>query len=171
MRLVLALSIPNGLKTDRLNLAISPPTVIMSAQSASPPAEDSPSPSSTSNPPAGTSSATSPSSAAATPDPPSATYTCQWEGCSKSLPDPELLYNHLCNDHVGRKSTNNLCLTCAWKDCGTTCAKRDHITSHLRGACHPRGSAFFTDPAPKSTHLSNHTRARYAQSRSNVPRT
>ncbi|KIM33892.1 hypothetical protein M408DRAFT_49948, partial [Serendipita vermifera MAFF 305830] len=44
----------------------------------------------------------------------------------------ESLYNHLCTDHVGRKATNNLCLTCHWKDCGTTCAKRDHITSHLR---------------------------------------
>ncbi|KIP11794.1 hypothetical protein PHLGIDRAFT_44970, partial [Phlebiopsis gigantea 11061_1 CR5-6] len=39
---------------------------------------------------------------------------------------------HLCNDHVGRKSTGNLCLTCRWRDCNTTCAKRDHITSHLR---------------------------------------
>ncbi|VDB86601.1 unnamed protein product [Peniophora sp. CBMAI 1063] len=104
----------------------------MSAQSASPPADDSPSPSSTSNPPAGTSSATSPSSAAVTPDPPSASYPCQWEGCSKSMNDPEVLYNHLCNDHIGRKSTNNLCLTCKWNGCGTTCAKRDHITSHLR---------------------------------------
>ncbi|KAI0034144.1 hypothetical protein K488DRAFT_37650, partial [Vararia minispora EC-137] len=42
------------------------------------------------------------------------------------------LYTHLCNDHIGRKSTNNLCLTCKWNGCGTTCAKRDHITSHLR---------------------------------------
>ncbi|KAA1468047.1 hypothetical protein DENSPDRAFT_833224 [Dentipellis sp. KUC8613] len=61
-----------------------------------------------------------------------ATYRCQWVDCTKALPDPESLYNHLCNDHIGRKSTNNLCLTCKWKDCGTTCAKRDHITSHLR---------------------------------------
>ncbi|CAE7231303.1 unnamed protein product [Rhizoctonia solani] len=59
-------------------------------------------------------------------------YPCQWEGCDKSLPDPEVLYIHLCNDHIGRKSTNNLCLTCKWKGCGATCAKRDHITSHLR---------------------------------------
>ncbi|KAK7064031.1 hypothetical protein R3P38DRAFT_3339432 [Favolaschia claudopus] len=57
---------------------------------------------------------------------------CQWQDCTQSFPDPETLYNHLCNDHIGRKSTNNLCLTCKWKDCGTTCAKRDHITSHLR---------------------------------------
>ncbi|KAH9913335.1 uncharacterized protein BXZ73DRAFT_55548 [Epithele typhae] len=57
---------------------------------------------------------------------------CQWVECEKVLPDPETLYNHLCNDHIGRKSTGNLCLTCKWKDCGTTCAKRDHITSHLR---------------------------------------
>lgn len=35
--------------------------------------------------------------------------------------------------HVGRKSTNNLCLTCKWLGCNVTCAKRDHITSHMRG--------------------------------------
>lgn len=58
---------------------------------------------------------------------------CLWVDCGKPYPDPEHLYNHLCNDHIGRKSTNNLCLTCKWKDCGATCAKRDHITSHLRG--------------------------------------
>ncbi|KAI9570392.1 hypothetical protein HD554DRAFT_2085975 [Boletus coccyginus] len=51
---------------------------------------------------------------------------CEWLGCDA------LLYVHLCNDHIGRKSTNNLCLTCNWKDCSTSCAKRDHITSHLR---------------------------------------
>jgi hypothetical protein len=63
----------------------------------------------------------------------SESYNCQWVDCSASFTDPEILYNHLCNDHIGRKSTNNLCLTCKWKDCGTSCAKRDHITSHLRG--------------------------------------
>ena len=60
-------------------------------------------------------------------------HKCQWVDCDKVMPDPETLYNHLCNDHIGRKSTGNLCLTCMWKDCNTTCAKRDHITSHLRG--------------------------------------
>ncbi|CAL1694159.1 unnamed protein product [Somion occarium] len=59
-------------------------------------------------------------------------HSCQWIDCDKVLSDPESLYNHLCNDHIGRKSTGNLCLTCKWKDCGTSCAKRDHITSHLR---------------------------------------
>ncbi|GJE86189.1 C2H2-type zinc finger domain containing protein [Phanerochaete sordida] len=59
-------------------------------------------------------------------------HRCQWVDCDKVSPDPETLYNHLCNDHIGRKSTGNLCLTCKWKDCNTTCAKRDHITSHLR---------------------------------------
>ena len=63
-------------------------------------------------------------------------HLCQWIDCEKVLPDPESLYNHLCNDHIGRKSTGNLCLTCKWKDCGTSCAKRDHITSHLRGTSH-----------------------------------
>ncbi|TFK56560.1 hypothetical protein OE88DRAFT_1649919 [Heliocybe sulcata] len=59
-------------------------------------------------------------------------HRCLWQECTKVMSDPEALYNHLCNDHVGRKSTNNLCLTCQWKDCGTTCSKRDHITSHVR---------------------------------------
>ncbi|GAW07059.1 transcription factor [Lentinula edodes] len=63
---------------------------------------------------------------------PSSVHHCQWQDCSQSFVDPETLYNHLCNEHIGRKSTNNLCLTCKWKDCGTSCAKRDHITSHLR---------------------------------------
>lgn len=81
------------------------------------------------------------SSASPSPRPPhislplesSSLYNCQWLDCTKSYTDPEPLYNHLCNDHVGRKSTNNLCLTCKWRDCVTTCSKRDHITSHLRG--------------------------------------
>lgn len=63
----------------------------------------------------------------------SSSHNCQWLDCTKSFFDPEILYSHLCNDHIGRKSTNNLCLVCKWKDCVTTCTKRDHITSHLRG--------------------------------------
>lgn len=58
---------------------------------------------------------------------------CKWNQCQYRSPNPEDLYEHLCNQHVGRKSTNNLCLTCAWEGCGVKCVKRDHITSHLRG--------------------------------------
>lgn len=58
---------------------------------------------------------------------------CQWDGCGDAYGDAEELYRHLCDDHVGRKSTNNLCLTCKWTGCDVSCAKRDHITSHLRG--------------------------------------
>ncbi|KAG5654711.1 hypothetical protein H0H81_007467 [Sphagnurus paluster] len=76
-------------------------------------------------------SSPSPQPVSASPDPP-ASHKCLWVECTKAFVDPEALYNHLCNDHIGRKSTNNLCLTCKWKDCGTSCAKRDHITSHLR---------------------------------------
>lgn len=72
-------------------------------------------------------------------------FLCEWLTCDAAFDDPELLYNHLCNDHIGRKSTNNLCLTCRWKDCGTSCAKRDHITSHLRG---------IPPPSPYSSSLS-----------------
>ena len=38
----------------------------------------------------------------------------------------------MCERHVGRKSTNNLNLTCQWGPCRTTTVKRDHITSHIR---------------------------------------
>lgn len=38
----------------------------------------------------------------------------------------------MCERHVGRKSTNNLNLTCGWSNCRTTTVKRDHITSHIR---------------------------------------
>ncbi|KAK4509654.1 uncharacterized protein ATC70_006956 [Mucor velutinosus] len=59
-------------------------------------------------------------------------YFCRWIGCTISFDDPEHLYIHLTNDHVGRKSTGNLCLTCHWDKCDVTVIKRDHITSHLR---------------------------------------
>ncbi|KAI8384035.1 hypothetical protein BD560DRAFT_322561 [Blakeslea trispora] len=59
-------------------------------------------------------------------------YSCRWESCSKVYTDPEHLYSHLTNDHVGRKSTGNLCLTCHWDNCEVSVVKRDHITSHIR---------------------------------------
>jgi uncharacterized Zn-finger protein len=43
-----------------------------------------------------------------------------------------LAKDHVCERHVGRKSTNNLNLTCSWGTCRTTTVKRDHITSHIR---------------------------------------
>ncbi|ORX88440.1 hypothetical protein K493DRAFT_236676 [Basidiobolus meristosporus CBS 931.73] len=58
--------------------------------------------------------------------------TCHWNNCGLVFPDLETLYTHLTEDHVGRKSTNNLCLTCHWGGCQVTTVKRDHITSHLR---------------------------------------
>ncbi|KAJ3090547.1 hypothetical protein HK102_003407, partial [Quaeritorhiza haematococci] len=59
---------------------------------------------------------------------------CKWSNppCNLVFSDAEALYQHLTNDHVGRKATNNLCLTCHWEDCRVTTTKRDHITSHLR---------------------------------------
>ncbi|GAB5589479.1 hypothetical protein Unana1_04379 [Umbelopsis nana] len=59
-------------------------------------------------------------------------YPCRWFGCSNQYNDPEHLYLHLTNDHVGRKATRNLCLKCHWEDCSVETVKRDHITSHLR---------------------------------------
>lgn len=59
-------------------------------------------------------------------------FLCRWTNCGRQYTDPELLYSHLTNDHVGRKSTGNLCLTCHWEQCDVSVIKRDHITSHLR---------------------------------------
>ncbi|KAF1829640.1 pH-response transcription factor pacC/RIM101 [Decorospora gaudefroyi] len=57
---------------------------------------------------------------------------CQWQSCGERQPTAEQLYDHVCERHVGRKSTNNLNLTCQWGNCRTTTVKRDHITSHIR---------------------------------------
>ncbi|KAK5072025.1 hypothetical protein LTR64_004196 [Lithohypha guttulata] len=75
--------------------------------------------------------------AASSPQPPQVNSAgenlqCQWQGCGERCSSPEALYEHVCERHVGRKSTNNLNLTCAWGQCRTTTVKRDHITSHIR---------------------------------------
>ena len=57
---------------------------------------------------------------------------CKWDNCNKIFVQPELLYHHLCQDHVGRKSQRNLQLDCHWDKCQTKTEKRDHITSHIR---------------------------------------
>lgn len=59
-------------------------------------------------------------------------FPCRWVSCERSFDNPEDLFNHLSDDHVGRKATNNLCLQCQWNNCGTVAAKRDHLASHLR---------------------------------------
>jgi uncharacterized Zn-finger protein len=68
---------------------------------------------------------------------PAVVYKCLWTPpdkppCNRQFTDPEKLYNHLCDDHVGRKANNNLCLTCYWNNCRYTKKKRDHVTSHIR---------------------------------------
>ncbi|PHZ15117.1 uncharacterized protein RHIMIDRAFT_198522 [Rhizopus microsporus ATCC 52813] len=60
------------------------------------------------------------------------TLYCQWNDCGLAFDSADELYNHLSDDHVGRKSTNNLCLQCHWNNCGTVAAKRDHLASHIR---------------------------------------
>lgn len=57
---------------------------------------------------------------------------CKWDSCNKVFDQAEMLYHHLCQDHVGRKSQKNLQLNCHWEFCTTKTEKRDHITSHLR---------------------------------------
>ncbi|KAF7551609.1 hypothetical protein G7046_g7669 [Stylonectria norvegica] len=81
-----------------------------------------PAPSATSN----TSQSTAPSTSA------DDNLICRWNVCGQKFATPEVLYDHICERHVGRKSTNNLSLTCQWNSCRTTTVKRDHITSHIR---------------------------------------
>ena len=57
---------------------------------------------------------------------------CKWGDCKEIFVNAEMLYNHLCDDHVGRKSNRNLNLNCAWDGCQVQTVKRDHITSHIR---------------------------------------
>ncbi|EWY79491.1 hypothetical protein FOYG_17356 [Fusarium oxysporum NRRL 32931] len=56
---------------------------------------------------------------------------CNWNACKQEFSSPELLYEHICERHIGRKSNNNLNLTCQWKTCRTATVKRDHMVSHI----------------------------------------
>ncbi|KAI6783880.1 H-response transcription factor pacC/RIM101 [Emericellopsis cladophorae] len=85
---------------------------------------------STTPPPSSTTSTTS--AAAPLSSGPDDALICRWNNCLQKFPAPESLYEHICERHVGRKSTNNLSLTCQWNSCRTTTVKRDHITSHIR---------------------------------------
>lgn len=74
----------------------------------------------------------SPASSVASDDAKPELLECKWQNCTATFVSPELLYTHLCDDHVGRKSTNNLSLACRWAKCRAITVKRDHITSHVR---------------------------------------
>lgn len=59
---------------------------------------------------------------------------CQWQRplCNQVFADEQALYDHVNELHIGRKKTDNLCLSCHWKNCTVVCTKRDHITSHIK---------------------------------------
>lgn len=94
---------------------------------------------------------------------------CKWEKCEHVSATADELYDHLCNAHVGRKSTGNLNLTCGWQGCGVKCVKRDHITSHLRGKSSIL--SIIHDTNIQYTPRSSPTHAACAASHSNAPKT
>ena len=59
---------------------------------------------------------------------------CLWQRpfCNMTFSDDQALYDHVNQVHIGRKKTDNLCLSCHWKNCNVVCSKRDHITSHIK---------------------------------------
>ncbi|KAJ3305892.1 hypothetical protein HDV03_000734 [Kappamyces sp. JEL0829] len=59
---------------------------------------------------------------------------CLWQRpfCTMTFADDQALYDHVNEVHIGRKKTDNLCLSCHWKNCAVVCSKRDHITSHIK---------------------------------------
>ncbi|KAJ3015279.1 hypothetical protein HKX48_004681 [Thoreauomyces humboldtii] len=61
---------------------------------------------------------------------------CLWRlpsPCTCLFADANDLYIHVTLDHIGRRTTNNLSLLCAWDDCSLPeFGKRDHATSHVR---------------------------------------
>ncbi|KAL8952092.1 MAG: hypothetical protein Q9222_001960 [Ikaeria aurantiellina] len=59
-------------------------------------------------------------------------FQCLWQNCRERTQSAEALYDHVCEVHIGRKSTNNLNLKCGWANCNISVVKRDHITSHIR---------------------------------------
>ena len=91
---------------------------------------------------------------------------CEWNGCHLVFSDANLLYHHLCDDHIGRKCHKNLTLRCHWGDCQVSTVKRDHITSHVRvhiplkpyscSHCTKR----FKRPQDLKKHLKTHSNAR-----------
>lgn len=110
------------------------------------------------------SAAVAPSQPAAAQSPTGTQQTCKWSNpvCRELFQTPEDLYQHLTEVHVGRKSNNNLNLTCRWEQCNTTVIKRDHITSHLRvhvalkpHTC-PKCQKSFKRPQDLKKHIKTH---------------
>eukprot|EP00158_Paraphelidium_tribonemae_P004766 Partr_v1_DN26957_c2_g1_i1_m7336 len=76
---------------------------------------------------------------------------CHWatgpnmEACGRIFTNGVSLFNHVNDEHIGRRQTHNLSLVCNWlkvdapdgkevmvHQCGYTGDKRDHIVSHVR---------------------------------------
>ncbi|KAI9329438.1 hypothetical protein BDR26DRAFT_783164, partial [Obelidium mucronatum] len=63
--------------------------------------------------------------------------------CPHIFSDPDELFAHISEDHIGRKEFGNLCLSCKWLGCprhSRVLTKRDNIVSHVRSHVPHRAS-------------------------------
>ncbi|KAI8902144.1 hypothetical protein BC833DRAFT_574561 [Globomyces pollinis-pini] len=102
---------------------------------------------------------------------------CCWKKpvvCQMVFETDEELYEHTLQAHIGRKKTDNLCLSCHWDNCHVVCTKRDHITSHLK--VHIPVKPFKCNKCPRTfkrgqdltKHLKSHDELNEKKSSSNI---
>ncbi|BGP39134.1 hypothetical protein JCM10449v2_003072 [Rhodotorula kratochvilovae] len=98
---------------------------------------------------------------------------CHWLECLTQFDTAEDLFNHVCSQHIGRKSAGTLSLECKWTGCRAKASKRDHLTSHCRvhialkpHVCNICNKAF-KRPQDLKKHEKIHTEEHQAQHRVN----
>ncbi|KIW70349.1 hypothetical protein, variant [Phialophora macrospora] len=62
-----------------------------------------------------------------------AAFTCKWQACGTSFDSAVTLYEHLCEDHVGRRAQGTFQPFCLWQRCRfRTKHRRDRLIRHMK---------------------------------------